>query len=401
MASWMMDAILTAITPQLRQALATGLGEPAVAVQTGLTGATAATLAGLAARAGDSTFLNEILALARGDVARNLLTHPPTIDAAGPRSELVAKFLSLVFGSNQGPVAAAISQQAGLTAGSGMDLLKTAAPRVLGYLGSGSLDSAALGSLLTAERPSLQSHLPAALSGLLGGATPSTATATDSASRAEAASSPWLLTLAALGVLVLAWLLFRAAEGPNQAPGNAGSAAASTAANVVSNAANAAWVALGEMTKVRLRDGSAIDVPAKGVEVHLVHWLNDPSTVVNETTWFDFDRLLFDTGKATLQPESQEQLSNIAAIMRAYPGVKIHIGGFTDNVGDPQQNVELSQNRADNVMAALTVFGVDPARMDAEGYGQKHPIADNSSEQGRQKNRRISMRVTEKPRANG
>ena len=283
-----------------------------------------------------------------------------------------------------------------------MRLLKTAAPRVLGYLGSGSLDAAALGSLLNSEKPSLESHLPAALSDLLGGATPGAPTGTDSGNRPGAASSPWLLSLAALGVLILVWLLFRSAEGPKQAPGSAGSAgsaAASTAAIVVSDAANSAWVALGEMAKLRLPDGSAIDVPSKGVEVHLVRWLSDPSTKVNETTWFDFDRLLFATGKATLQPASQEQLSNIAAIMRAFPGVRIHIGGFTDNVGDPQQNVELSRNRADNVMAALTVLGVDPARMDAQGYGQEHPISDNSSEQGRQRNRRISMRVTEKPRA--
>jgi|SRR5579863_3492338 len=402
----MMDAILDTITPQIRQSLAARLGEPAHAVQTGLTAATAATLAGLAGRAGDSAFLHQILALARGNAAQNLLTDPAAImsDAPGdPLSDLVAKFLSMVFGPNQGQVAAAISQQAGLTAGSGTGLLKITAPRVLGYLGSGSLDADVLGRMLSAEKPSLQSYLPAGLSGLLGEATLGARSAPEAGSGTEARGSRWLIPLAILGVLVLVWLLFRSVSGPKQTEQSAGSAtrqAASNAADAVSNAADAAWAELGDMTRVKLPDGSEIDVPARGVEVRLVHWLNDPSTEVSETTWFAFDRLLFDSGKATLQPASQEQLSNVAAIMKAYPGVKIHIGGYTDNSGDPQQNVKLSQDRADNVMAALTMLGVDPARMDAKGYGQEHPIADNSSEQGRQRNRRISLRVTEKSGAN-
>jgi OmpA-OmpF porin, OOP family len=401
MASSMLEAVLGTLTPQLRQELAARLHEPAPAIQTGLTAAAAATLAGLAGRAADSAFLGKILAMARASAAPDLLGNAAAIGSevpGGPPGDPVARFLSMVFGSNQGQVAAAISQQAGLTAGSGMGLLKATAPRVLGCLSS--VDAAALGRMLQAEAPTLQSHLPAGLSGLLGdaGALSAAAPTRDAAAH----RSRWLLALATLVVLVLGWLLFRSLEQPKhgaQPADNATSEAASSAANAVSDAASA-WMALGEMTRVKLPDGSEIDVPAKGVEVQLVRWLNDPTTRVNETTWFAFDRLLFDTGKATLQSASQEQLGNVAAILKAYPGLKIHIGGYTDNSGDPQQNVQLSQNRADNVMAALTMLGVDPERMDAKGYGQEHPIADNSSEKGRQKNRRISMRVTEKPGTN-
>ena len=56
----------------------------------------------------------------------------------------------------------------------------------------------------------------------------------------------------------------------------------------------------------------------------------------------------------------------------------------------------LSQDRANNVMAELVKLGVEPARMDAKGYGEEHPVADNATEEGRAKNRRISLRVTEK-----
>ena len=60
---------------------------------------------------------------------------------------------------------------------------------------------------------------------------------------------------------------------------------------------------------------------------------------MSDTTWFDFDRLLFDTGQATLQPASQDQLTDIADILKAYPQVKIRIGGYTDNTGDPAANL--------------------------------------------------------------
>jgi len=76
--------------------------------------------------------------------------------------------------------------------------------------------------------------------------------------------------------------------------------------------------------------------------------------------------------------------------------VAIKIGGYTDNVGDPQANLKLSQERADAVMADLVKLGVDPGRLKAEGYGQEHPIADNSTQEGRAKNRRIDLRVTSK-----
>src|SRR5262249_27902577 len=156
----------------------------------------------------------------------------------------------------------------------------------------------------------------------------------------------------------------------------------------------AAWEALGDMMKVKLPDGSVLSVPELGVEARLVNFLNDSSTPASDSSWFDFDRLLFNTGKATLQGASLEQLTNVAAILKAYPQVRIRIGGYTDNTGDPAANLRLSEERADNVMDELLRLGIDPARMSARGYGEQNPVADNSTEEGRQKNRRISLRVT-------
>jgi outer membrane protein OmpA-like peptidoglycan-associated protein len=74
----------------------------------------------------------------------------------------------------------------------------------------------------------------------------------------------------------------------------------------------------------------------------------------------------------------------------------MRIGGYTDNTGNESANLKLSQERADSVMQALVGKGVDASRLSAKGYGEEHPVADNSTPEGRQKNRRISMRVTEK-----
>jgi OOP family OmpA-OmpF porin len=207
---------------------------------------------------------------------------------------------------------------------------------------------------------------------------------------AAPSGSRWLVPLAILGAVILAWLLFRSLSGPaTNTPTNAAATAATTAGNAV-------WATLGELTKVKLADGTELNVPALGVEAKLIEYLNASTATVSAAAWFDFDRLLFDTGKATLQPASQEQLGNMAAILKAYPQVKIHLGGYTDNTGDAAANVKLSDERASGVMAELGKLGVDPARMSAKGYGEEHPVADNATEEGRQKNRRISLRVTEK-----
>jgi outer membrane protein OmpA-like peptidoglycan-associated protein len=82
-----------------------------------------------------------------------------------------------------------------------------------------------------------------------------------------------------------------------------------------------------------------------------------------------------------------------------FDSVKIGIGGYTDNTdntGDAAANLRLSGERTDNVRADLVRLGIDPSRVSAEGYGAENPIADNSTAEGRQKNRRISLRVTEK-----
>lgn len=132
-----------------------------------------------------------------------------------------------------------------------------------------------------------------------------------------------------------------------------------------------------------------------GVENKLVEFINSDKQV-SKDLWFSFDRLLFETGKATLKSSSQVQLKNIAEILKAFPNVELKLGGYTDNVGKPEDNLKLSSDRANNVMSELIKLGVQKERLKAEGYGQEHPVASNDTDEGRQQNRRIDVRVTKK-----
>jgi K(+)-stimulated pyrophosphate-energized sodium pump len=152
---------------------------------------------------------------------------------------------------------------------------------------------------------------------------------------------------------------------------------------------------LGEFSVQKLTSGIELNIPEFGIENKLLSFIKSDKPV-DKTTWFDFDRLTFETGAATLKPESQEQLKNIAEILKAYPAVNVKLGGYTDNTGNAASNLKLSQDRANSVRVELEKMGIGKDRLDAEGYGQEHPVASNDTEEGRAQNRRISIRVTKK-----
>jgi len=99
----------------------------------------------------------------------------------------------------------------------------------------------------------------------------------------------------------------------------------------------------------------------------------------------------FDTAKATITPESAGTLDAAAAALKAAGDLRVEVAGHTDNVGTPEANLKLSDERAKAVMAGLVERGVPAARLTAKGYGQASPIADNRSEDGRAKNRRVEL----------
>jgi outer membrane protein OmpA-like peptidoglycan-associated protein len=101
--------------------------------------------------------------------------------------------------------------------------------------------------------------------------------------------------------------------------------------------------------------------------------------------------ILFDTGKATIKPASEEVLGNIADILDDYPNVMFRIEGHTDSTGSEKTNQRLSQERAQSVMNYLIEKGIPSERMTAVGYGEDRPIADNNTREGRRTNRRVEI----------
>ncbi len=98
----------------------------------------------------------------------------------------------------------------------------------------------------------------------------------------------------------------------------------------------------------------------------------------------------FETNKAAVREEYNDQLARFAGVMKGHPDLKVVIEGHTDNVGNDGYNQALSRKRAESVKNALTsLFGIDASRITAVGYGRTRPIADNGTEEGRRKNRRV------------
>lgn len=153
---------------------------------------------------------------------------------------------------------------------------------------------------------------------------------------------------------------------------------------------------LGTFSSFKLPNEVELNIPEFGVERKLIAFIKDQTKPVDKTTWFSFDRLEFETGSSVLKPSSTEQLKNIAEILKAYPEVTLKLGGYTDNTGNSENNLKLSQQRAEATMQELIKLEIEANRLEAEGYGEQHPIADNATEEGKQKNRRIDLRVTNK-----
>ncbi len=99
----------------------------------------------------------------------------------------------------------------------------------------------------------------------------------------------------------------------------------------------------------------------------------------------------FDTAKWELKPDSRGTIAEIASLLRQNPALKLSVEGHTDNVGQAADNKTLSANRARAVMDALVGAGVAASRLKSAGFGQDRPIADNRSEAGREKNRRVEL----------
>ncbi len=213
----------------------------------------------------------------------------------------------------------------------------------------------------------------------------------------------WLLPLILLGLLLaLGWWFC----GKGQVPAANTNTNVNKPANVVTNVnananmnVNAAPAGEKKLTEVVLPDGTKLQAFPGGIEDELVKFIksDEYKNGTEETLkakWFNFDDLNFKMGSTELTPESKRQVDNVTAILKAFPEVKIKIGGYTDKVGKDDSNLKLSDSRAKAVQAILAKAGVGAQVPQAEGYGETQAkVAETASDEERKADRKTAIRL--------
>ena len=422
MATTLLESLNSYATQQIIPAAAARLGEPEQSITRGLAASYATILSGLVTRVGEPGSMRKVFELVsspNNDV--RLVESPATLKAdtitslmeagtgATALGQLGSRLTSVIFDGRTADAAEAISRHSGLRFESAAKLLSLAAPFVLSMLGrrmrDARLDLAGFANLLVSQKDEILRAAPAGVTNLFTrGPEPRVGDSRPDVRRVPVEAAPgesrmrWMLpAIGALAALFVVWSATRrpATERISTRVDTTAARVSEAAGDVARGAAGAA-ATLGAAVTRQLPNGTELSVPERGIESRLVAFIEDRNRPVSDTVWFNFDRLLFETNSATLHAQSNEQLKNIADILKAYPKVRVKIGGYTDNTGDPTANQDLSQRRADNVRQALVDQGVTASRIQAEGYGERHPVADNLTDEGRAQNRRIALRVTEK-----
>src|SRR5262245_61140234 len=370
MANTLIDSLTSLITPNIISKAASQFGESEAAMARAVPAGIPTVLAGLLGKANHSSAMGSIFDLIK-DPANDgtALSNLSGLLTGGGGSALVGlagRFLNLLFGDRLGAITGALGQSTGVRGGSASSILGFIAPVVMGFLGNRArtegLNASGLSNLLVSQKDSILSALPPGVPSLLGAARPAAPVPEVPGRPRRSPARYWPLLLLALLAI---WLLARRSEVRQAGDRRA--------------LAEAPRVVLVKRTIC----GTDINVSDPGIESNMVGFLEDRNRPVDETTWFDFDRLTFEPNSANLRPESSDQLRNGVAIMKCYPAAKVKIGGYTDNTGDAAANLRLSQARADSVDRDLVGAGIAADRLSAEGYGSEHPVADNSTEEGR------------------
>lgn len=398
MSSSTFSSLLSALDSRSIAEIASRLGAPQQTISKGLEISTAALSGGLASKAEDATWMSQLF---------NLVSHAPShvnvleiasavIDPSRVSSATTSllesgkKFLSLAFGSSQSSVFGAVATSTGLSSGGVSSLMGIAAPFMMTALGrlvrEDHMTPEGLARVLAHEGQDARESLPADITRFLDGTsevmTPAkpipTATASarplsiTTVSEPTTPSRAWFWLIPLLLIPLLFYWVDRVRH------------------------RMARVTVIHPIVVQRVPSRVFLNIPKDTVGARLLAFVQDPSTRVDQGTRFEFDSLLFDTNSAVLQPGAREQLGYLAAILKAYPNVHLTIGGHTDSTGTSQQNLRLSQERANRVKAELVAMGISPDRLEAKGFGAQIPVSDNATAPGRAMNRRISVTVTQK-----
>ncbi len=408
MATNLLDLVGSQLTGGVVSRIAGVLGEPETRTRAAIDNALPAVLAGLANRGATPEGAAAVMDLLKknGLDTRGLTRLASAVQEPEGMASLVkagGPLLEGILGPHVGAVAHWLSSAAGIPRAASASLLSLLLLVVLGTahrLLGGSLNAASLASLLNEQRDFLQESLP---DGLASALVFSDSTAEAHATRAErpgptfglepAMARPswlrWALLVLAILVLVLLWKVFST---PQEEPVAQDASASATLPPAVPAPVRAE---LGPFVATKLPNGVGLRIPSHGVESKLIAFLADPGRKVDAATGFSFDRLEFEGGSPSLKLSSQEQLRNLAAILKAYPQVSLRLDGYTVDTGDEAHNRELSRECAISTLNEIVQLGIDPERLDAEGHGEPTPVAD-AAQEGQARHPRIDVRVTKK-----
>ncbi len=402
------------INPDLISQVSASLGESDASVSKGISGILPSLLGGLASNSGNYSAMSDIFGFITKNGNPGLLENLSGLVGGSGQSDVGSSFLSMIMGNKGGEFIEGIASFAGLNGQSVTSMLGWISPLVMGYLTklirTRNMNIADFASLLGDEKDALMNAIPGSLSNSFGLANleGSDGAVKEMAASAAPSRNKWIVP-AILAAIAIGALIFFSGSGDKVEESVSGvtdkvaevaNDAKDATGELVSRGVDAVEGAVGELGdffKRTLTNGVELNIPENGIENQLIDFIEDADRAIDKTTWFNFDRLTFDTGKSTLDMEhSREQLENITAILKAYPATKIKIGGYTDNTGSKEGNMNLSQARAEAVQSVLSDMGIAADRMEAEGYGDAHPVASNETEEGRAQNRRIALRFTDK-----
>lgn len=350
-----------------------------------------------------------------------------------------SSIISSIFGGAGNGISGAIANFAGIKPGSASSLMQLAGTAILGFLGkhmsNNKMDANGLSNLLGSQRQNVAATMPAGLnlSPMLGespavSATTAAHMGADRVTESGTATDPkyaadvdiddagnglkWLIPVLLLALLSAGALYYfkgcnnKVQNGAHQDE-NAMHAEANHAENdsthnaMMGNSmvdADGNYIYnVGDTTEIKLPNGAAaLRVGQNSTEAKLLRFLQSNEAVdTAKGNWFDFTNVYFNSGKATITDASLTQLTNMAAIAKAYPKAQFKIGGYTDNTGDEAANISLSKSRAATVAAKLKALGATNI-ISSDGYGPQFAIGDNTTETGKAQNRRVSVNVKAK-----
>jgi len=171
--------------------------------------------------------------------------------------------------------------------------------------------------------------------------------------------------------------------------------AVGAAGDAVAGAADAAGDAVADgLSKIKLAGGKTMDFVKGSFGEKFTSYVVSSDKSVGKV--FTFNNVNFATGKSALASMPNKELDNLAEVLKAYPNVHIRLEGHTDNKGNANNNLKLSQARAETVKGYLLNKGIEANRLAAKGFGASKPVAKNDTEEGRAKNRRTDAVITKK-----